>query len=329
MNNKIDACISYYGKPYQTMVTILTLLKHSEERIGKIFLSVEKIQPNKEAWNDIANIKSISSKIEVFFCKKHLPWMVDVNPTTLSINDSINIRYEYALRNCKSEYLLILHNDMLIHSDLLGKLISKVTEYEKPVAGIGYIGQCWNCPAFTSKLCNSTLFPQFKPTQQEALELYKQKGFIRTERSLEIIKSGKSFPLPECRLNEHFCLINTSLYREVVLPKGDTPYFGGVWDGSDTGAAWFYSMISKGYHFINYSFENDATHGSFCETQSGTASDTNQNVYANNETKAKKYMENEFKINSFSSIVMMKGVIIKFLNTGIFSKLKNFIDSLF
>jgi len=38
----VDVAINVYGKPYQTALTIQSLLKYSGNHIGKIFLILEK-----------------------------------------------------------------------------------------------------------------------------------------------------------------------------------------------------------------------------------------------------------------------------------------------
>ena len=42
---KVDVVISVYGKPWQTLCTLKSLMMHSGEHIDKIFLIKEKNQP--------------------------------------------------------------------------------------------------------------------------------------------------------------------------------------------------------------------------------------------------------------------------------------------
>jgi hypothetical protein len=322
MITKIDACINYYGKPYQTMVTIATLLQYSEQYIDKIYLVVENNQPNAEAWRGVARIESMfKEKIHLFFPNKHIPYLSDFDAKDLPLDDVLNIKYEIALRNSDKKYVLILHNDMLFESDLLGRYIESVNHSSETITGVGYIGQCWNCPAFAAKVCNSAIFPQFKPTYQEVLDLYQTQPSQNTARAHKTLAKEKFFPMPECRLNEHFCLINTEIYRKATLPQGIAPYFGGVWDGGDTATAWFYSMINQGYQFKHISFEEGAIHGPFSSTGSGAAADTNVNVYIGIETKAKEYMEKYFDLKSFSLLTELKGHWIRFKNRNIIRKI--------
>jgi hypothetical protein len=42
---KVDVAIHVYGKPYQTAVTLFSLLKHSEQWIDKIYFVQDRYQP--------------------------------------------------------------------------------------------------------------------------------------------------------------------------------------------------------------------------------------------------------------------------------------------
>jgi hypothetical protein len=42
---KVDVAINVYGKPYQTALSILSLLKYSKKYINKIYINIEKKQP--------------------------------------------------------------------------------------------------------------------------------------------------------------------------------------------------------------------------------------------------------------------------------------------
>ena len=41
----VDVAINAYGKPYQTAITLLTLMKHSQQWINKIYFVEEAKQP--------------------------------------------------------------------------------------------------------------------------------------------------------------------------------------------------------------------------------------------------------------------------------------------
>ena len=45
---QVDVAINYYGKPYQTLLTIETLLEHSGQHIDRIYLIRELKQPREE-----------------------------------------------------------------------------------------------------------------------------------------------------------------------------------------------------------------------------------------------------------------------------------------
>jgi hypothetical protein len=48
MKHKVDVSIAFYGKPYQAIVTIKTLIKQSGQYIDKIYLSRERRQPHND-----------------------------------------------------------------------------------------------------------------------------------------------------------------------------------------------------------------------------------------------------------------------------------------
>ena len=49
--NKVDIVINVYGKPWQTLCTLKTLMLHSGKHIDKIFLIRESEQPFNEDIN--------------------------------------------------------------------------------------------------------------------------------------------------------------------------------------------------------------------------------------------------------------------------------------
>jgi hypothetical protein len=48
MTPKVDVGLAFYGKPYHTIVTIKSLIKHSGKHIDKIYISRERKQPHDD-----------------------------------------------------------------------------------------------------------------------------------------------------------------------------------------------------------------------------------------------------------------------------------------
>lgn len=305
---KVDIAISYYGKPYQTMVTLFSLLEHSGKFIDKLYLGVERKQPYDDAWGGVFKIKEVFEKrgIEVVFLKHYAPYLNHVKPEELAAEVVESIRYQYALQHTDKKYLLILHNDMLFRKDMLQPMLETMERSTRPLAGVGQIGQCWNCPAFFEKLCNPEKYEQYRPAQEELLALMDRHPTVRHTHNRQLVEQGHVHPLPECRLNEYVCLLNVDLYRKFTYPQGPVPPFGAVWDGSDTAAAWFRDMFNQGLRFENIYFDAYAEHAPFHATKSGHLADDNRAIYENIEAQAREYMILHYQKDEYSLEVKLK-----------------------
>ncbi|WP_141217525.1 hypothetical protein [Siphonobacter sp. BAB-5385] len=300
---KVDIAISYYGKPYQTMVTLFSLLEHSRGYVDKIYLSIEKKQPYKDAWQGVCKIKEVFEKqgVIIIYPERFVPWMSDVNPNGLDEAIRLSLRYQYALEKTDKPYVLICHNDMLYRRDLIGPMLQRFAETSDNLVGVGRIGQCWNCSAFFAKKCNPETFEQYKPTQEELLRQMDEYPTPREQRDRKLVQEGFVHPLPECRLNEYACLINVDLYRQSTIPNGPVPYFGGVWDGSDTAAAWFRYSYLHGLKFQNFYYEEYADHAPFSAVSNGNDADNNRFIYEDIERQAREYMIKHYHPDEYST----------------------------
>jgi len=287
--NQIDVCINYYGKPYHTAVTLLTLWKHSSRHINKIYLVIEKIQPYYQ-YDVIPLLKFYLQGLPIEYVYPQY-FYYSGNPDESWLSDPekrYGLKYQYALEKSEKEFLFLSHNDCLYEDDLLGKMLMK-TQTET-IAGIGLVGQCWNCPAFFAKLCDGSRFENYIPTSEELKELVDTYKPPRAAIHYKLIDSGVIHPLPECRLNEYACLVNVPLYRQNVVPTGDILPFGGGWHGTDWGAIWFHSMYNRGYKFINFPFEPHMQHAPFSKNGSRHRADTEFGLYKSSEEAAKTYL---------------------------------------
>lgn len=297
--NQIDVCINYYGKPYHTAVTLLTLWKHSSKHIHKIYLVIEKIQPYYQ-YDAIPLLKYFLRDLPIEYVYPQY-FYYSGNPDESWLSDPekrYGLKYQYALEKSDKEFLFLSHNDCLYEDDLLGKMLTRVKEEPAAasklgagtVAGIGLVGQCWNCPAFSAKLCDGSRFETFVPTKDELKELVDTYNPPRAHIHYKLIDREIIHPLPECRLNEYACLINVPVYRKNVVPTGDILPFGGSWHGTDWGAIWFHSLFNRGYKFINFPFEPHMQHAPFSNNGSGHRADTEFDLYKNSEEGAKTYL---------------------------------------
>ena len=219
---KVDVAINYYGKPQQTALTIASLLQQSRQHIGLIYLACEAQQPRRDE-DIMALVSAFPGLCEVF------------RP---------------------SHYVLVTHNDVVYHADLVRELLSAIAT--GPHAGAGLVGQCWNCPAFTAGLCSSDRYDKLRLTYWQALRL---SATTRSPRTYPWrVSPLHPVPLPECRLNEFACLFDTRLYRAETTPCGSSPPLGVVSRGKDLGSMWFRSMMLKGHTFANVPIFDFCTH---------------------------------------------------------------------
>lgn len=289
----VDVAIPVYGKPYQTITTIQSIIDYSLEHVDKIYLNYEKSQPHND-WGGIYKIidyfkdspvKLVVHRPAYFLGLGTVDWERAKTDTVFRHS----IIYQYAFESTDKKFLCLMHNDMLLKGDLIGRLLREL-EGKESVAGVGQIGQCWNCPAFYANRCSSTQYEYYKPSFSEALELHQAYDIPRKENAIAILQRGLVHPLPECRLNEYCALINVPLYRQLTIPNGPVGSFGGNWGGSDTGAAWFYGMYNAGYKSIHFDVHSMATHAAFDGSGSGSESNTNVDRYFLSEKNALDYI---------------------------------------
>lgn len=252
---KVDVAINYFGKPYQTLLTIESLLEHSGEHLDVIYLIKEPQQPRAD--EDMGMLtRRFADRLIVFTPARYLGWgTVSVRAVRKDEELRRSVRYQYALEETDKRYLFVTHNDVLYTADLVGELLRAIQA--GPHAGAGSIGQCWNCPASTAGLCDGDRYAELKLSYVAALRLTLRFPSPRTHPWL--IDPRRPIPLPECRLNEFACLLDVGMYRRDTMPLGSSPPFG-FFDRVDTACAWFRSMVLKGYTFANVRINDYCVH---------------------------------------------------------------------
>lgn len=272
---KVDVCINVYGKPWQTLCTLKSLMLHSGEHIDKIYLIMESSQPEDLSWIFDYFDNLIIHRPETYVFTKY-------NVDYFNESDRHNVRYQYGFEKSDKNYIFITHNDVLYIGDIVGDMLTKIGDS----VGIGEIGQCWNCPAFSQGLCSGSKFYDWNPTIDEVLNL--NLPHVRT--GLHNIDRNNPKPMPECRLNEWACLINRELSNKETFPFNDTPFFGLY--GLDLGDKWFKSLHLKGYKFTDYRVNYN--HSYWSSLTSGFAVQQNREAYKLAEENAKKYYKENF-----------------------------------
>ena len=284
MRQTVDVAMSVYGKPYQTAATLASLLHHSGQHIGTIWFQEELEQPYG------ANVGGLPAlfpgrNFNVFRPHHHLGYS-HVRPEQLKEErDRHSIRYQLAWERTDKDYLFICHNDTLYTSDTVGGMIERLNT--GVYTGVGWVGQCWNCPAHAAGVCDGDRYETYRPTYEEALAVVAAHPKPRT--LVEAIDRGQPAPLPECRLNEFGCLINLRKCRQDTMPFGPALPFGHF--DLDVGTEWFGSLTRRGHRFLNW--YDGMNHALFADG-AGHPSNTTAERYTLGETRARAYLAEHF-----------------------------------
>ena len=280
----VDIAINVYGKPYQTALTIHSLLKYSGNHIGKIFLILERNQPKG------FDKKILLTLLEGLDIKMYTPkiyngyWGPKFNKKLFFLKIfRYSIRYQYAWENTKADYLFITHNDMVYNKDIISGYLNEIEGH----IAIGSVGQCWNCPAHKIN-CDGTKYWEYRPDKIELRKLYEEYNYkIREVNPIE--KFENSWPLPECRLNEMAAMFNMQIARPITIPQGKYAPIGLM--SLDIGTEWFKDISLAGYKVVNHAFSDYAQHAMFNKFSSGHGSLFNKELYNYEEDMAKEIME--------------------------------------
>lgn len=227
MTKIVDAVINVYGKAYQTLAALKTLMLHSGKHIDKIYFIEEKEQPFNTDFN------FIFGKFDnlIHFIPKYFFF---ISPTDrkryIETDYRYSLRYQYAWENTDKKYLFIAHNDVIFKGDIIGEMLKTLHQHNDLDAGIGEVGACWNCPAFFAKKCNGDKYLHYNPSYEEVIDLMQQYPPKRTQEEnsffLDNVDIIKPMPLPGCRLNEWACLIDMGKIKHEVIPYGSTTPMG-------------------------------------------------------------------------------------------------------
>ena len=273
-NKILDVCINVWGKPFQTALAIQSLLDHSGELVDKVYLIIEREQPDGfELGRMLDLLEEHSERLVIYEPKHYLPpnELPDAHLLESDSSYRSSLRYQYALESTDKHWLLITHNDVIFHASLISAIDQLLNS--RGLFGLGDVGQCWNCPLNSS--CSGDLLSQniqTQPISQDDLyHLLEANQHLRTQQRRNAINLSKPFPMPECRINEWFMFVNVDLYRQEG-EKGASPIGSYSWSDTggytcDIGEAWFRDMIDRGYDFAHLSYQQYMVHGPFRQNQ--------------------------------------------------------------
>lgn len=287
LTEKVDVIINVYGKPWQTLCTLKSLMLHSGEHIDKIYFIEEREQPYNDnvRWivNEFKNIVHYIPKKYVF-----TPRMNDMG----DLNDPDNrycFRYQYGIEKSDKNYVFITHNDILYTNNIIGEMLKQINGN----VGVGSIGQCWNCPCNSAVACDGEKFNYYTPKVKDVEHYITKFPPARGSQFINAIKWEKLMPLPECRLNEFACLLDRKITVSEGYPNSNV-YFFGDYTTLDLSTAWFREMVLKGYSFKNYDINKSSNHGYFAK-QAGYPTQLEYKKYVESEMNAKKYYNENLK----------------------------------
>ncbi len=262
----VDVVLNVFAKPYQTALSLLSLFKFSGAHIDRVYLQFE---PYGSAFDHASPYimaeyfqdRAVVSQPEI--------WLQLDAADPSRLNDPAyrhSIRYQYAFEHSDKQFLLTLHNDVLVLRDMVGAMLEQI----KDAFAIGSVGQCWNCPAAHADIvrhaglgdtpCSPDRHMDFRPDFAGLQRLYaaaRQRGiFVRPYwEGWEAKYRQQAWPLPECRVNEWACLVNLDKTRYLVAPRGPVLPFGAYEPGGsiclDIDVAWFRDLHRKGLHARN------------------------------------------------------------------------------
>jgi len=282
---KVDVALCVYGKPFQTAVTIASLLKESGQHIGRIFIQEEKYQPYGE------NVKYLrwcfpEADILQFVPRRYVEmfWLAE-EPLSWDNDLRRSVRYQYAWESTDKDFLFVTHNDCLFSEDIIGKMLEAVAD---EYSGAGIVGQCWNCPFHSAGLCDGDKHESFNPSYDEAVALIRSNHSARMKP--EQIDREQPMPVPECRLGEFACLINLKKTRDLVMPRGRVVPFG--WFTHDTGVKWFREMRLLGHRFLHMA--PGLKHAPFSPNGNGNSALQEKALYLASEQGAKEWLSQHY-----------------------------------
>jgi len=282
--SQVDVAINVYGKPHQTAVTLMSLLKHSGAHIGRIHITLEKRQPFGAEFGTLLSMLGARATIH------QPPFWFGVRPQRSKwlMHWSAyrrSLRYQHAWETSKAPYLFITHNDMLYNADIIGAMLKAINGH----VAVGPVGQCWNCPAAFAKKCSPERFTTYRPGYAEWQQLVEQTPGPRAAHYDRVVDPQQPWPLPECRINEWSMLVDLQRARPLTMPHGKAVPLGALY-GLDIGTQWFHDVFNAGATVEHFAIAPYANHAWASSTGGGHAALSDKAVYDAEEARALEYL---------------------------------------
>lgn len=300
---KIDVLINVFSKPFQTALSLLSLLRYSEKYIDKIYFHEEPATSEfeKHSHNKILDI--LKDKV-IYYKPKHWLELNAVDEQRILTDEAyrLSVRYQYGWEHTDKKFVLIIHNDIEVTNDVVSAMLDKIGDS----TAIGEIGQCWWCPAGQNNFCNSEKYTEFRPKYHQLMYIYNQNMDYTKRRAYNLGLrqefQDNPWPLPECRVNEWCMLVNIEKARRDTIPFGNaTPLgafvasgakIGTTWDDDvtlDVGVKWFRDLNHMGHTFTDFPVEEYIIHD-----RRGNPALFSPELYVTNEIKAKMKLKTNY-----------------------------------
>ncbi|MDL2307261.1 hypothetical protein LJC48_04450 [Desulfovibrio sp. OttesenSCG-928-C06] len=272
---KIDVALNIFAKPYQTSLSVLSLLKFCDAYIDRIHLQFEPSGSMFDTALPYAIADYLGERAVITQPEHWLKLEAADASRYDDLSYRMSVRYQHAFENTDKKYLFIMHNDVLIKGDVIGKMLGDIGD----AFVIGQLGQCWNCPAAHAEVCadcgmgeqgcHPDRYQELQPDFEQLCSLYKAAGkrgiFVRPYlEQLHVNYSDGGWPLPECRVNEWAALVDVERTRPYVIPHGSIAPFGAFEQCGkiclDTSVAWFRGLHRLGLRAKNMDIAPYVTH---------------------------------------------------------------------
>lgn len=262
---RVDVAVNIFAKPYQTALSVLSLLKESRAHVGTIWLQYEPMGSRYDRVSPYVVARYLKEVLD-WPCRVSQPehWLALEAPDMARLDDAayrLSIRYQDAFEHSESRKLLLMHNDIYVFGDALGEMLAAMGD----AFVIGQLGQCWRCPAHAAKVakdvmggppCSSERYEEFRPDAATLRRLYARARELGApvrpyEECFTEFFDPQPWPLPECRVNEWFCLLDLERTRPHCVPFGPAlppGAFGACGRYNlDTSVPWFRAMHALGF----------------------------------------------------------------------------------
>lgn len=286
--SQVDVAINVYGKPQQTAVTLLSLLEHSGNHIGRIHFTLERRQPFDADFEPL--LKHLGGRVV-----RHVPrfwfgvrpqrskWLMHFGAYRRSL------RYQHAWETSQVSHLFITHNDVLYKGDIIGAMLKRINDH----IAIGPVGQCWNCPASFAQRCSPERFMNYRPSHAEWQQLARHHPGPRAAHYDRVVDPQRPWPLPECRINEWSMLLDLDRARPLTMPQGKAVPLGALY-GLDIGTQWFHDVLNAGATVEHFDIAPYATHAWASGTGGGHAALSDKSVYDAEEARAMAWLTHHY-----------------------------------